>query len=216
MVRPLARAAAGYLRRPLDIILGTPSHIAVLRALAGTAAGLSGRGVARAAGIAQRAAMEALARLEWTGIVRRHCVGRTYSFRLNREHVLVAGALIPLLEQEAAFRRGLLDALRASPPRGILTAASFGSAARDEEGPRSDLDLLLLVRRAADKEDALSFADRMRDRLGATYGVRLSALVFTRDEFRRALRKGDDLQREIIRDAKPVWGPPLSEIVHDA
>jgi hypothetical protein len=81
-------------------------------------------------------------RLVEQGIVFRQQIGRAKVYRLNRKHVAA-----PYVEGLAALQDALVDRLRGTldawkePP---LLAALFGSAARGEAAPGSDLDLLLV------------------------------------------------------------------------
>jgi hypothetical protein len=88
MVRPLAERNREYVRRPLNAVLGAPSHIAVLRSLYTTGAGLTGREIARSAGVAVQATHDALARLAAASLVRWTQAGRAHVYELNRDHFL--------------------------------------------------------------------------------------------------------------------------------
>ncbi len=59
------------IHRPLDHILSARSQIAVLRVLLDSAHGLTGREIARQAGMNHQACIEALSRLETLGLLRR-------------------------------------------------------------------------------------------------------------------------------------------------
>ncbi len=214
MVRPLKTAGADYVRRPLNAIFGAPSHIAILRALRGSSVGLSGRAVARAAGIAQQAAMDGLARLESSGMVRRHAVGKTYVFQLQPRHRLVHGVVAPMLEEEERFREGVLAILRRKVPREVASLALYGSAARGEDTSRSDLDLLVLVRSVRDKEAVQSWLDGIFAVLSKEFGIRLSPVVVRVRDFQAGVRKRESFYVHVMRDAEPVYGAPFKELVH--
>jgi len=104
----------------------------------------AGEVAARAARGSEIGVRRALARLVEQGIVRATEMGRNRVHELNREHV---GA--PAAELLAGLRLELWKRLRAelagwSPDP--LHASVFGSAARGDGGPHSDIDLLLVRR----------------------------------------------------------------------
>lgn len=101
MVRPIKNAEKGFLLRPLNFIFGAPSHIAILRALH-CRMGMTGRDVARVAGLSQQGAAEGLRRLERAGMVKRLPVGNAYLYTLNTELKIVREGLLPMLEREQA------------------------------------------------------------------------------------------------------------------
>lgn len=215
MVRPLDVHDRNYLARPLNAILAAPSHIAILRVLQDTAAGATVREIARTAHVARQATMNALARLETVGVVRRQTAGRAYLFRLNPRHRLVRKGLLPLLAAEREFRVLVSEEIRRAVAPIVTAAAVFGSAARSEERIESDLDLLLIVKKEENKEGVRTIAGRLSQLLAEEFGLILSPLVFTIEEFRTASRKGESFFRTVAEEARSIFGPPLKEILRD-
>lgn len=213
MVRPLRQADSNYLARPLNAILGVPSHIAVLRALRDAPAGSTGRDVARAAGIFPQAAHDALSRLERAGLVRRHAAGRAYLFSLNRKHRLVREALLPLLDVEAEFGRALRTSLRQAFERRVVAGAVFGSAARGEDAPTSDLDVCLIVEKASQVERVQDHAASVAERVQEEFGVRLAPLAFDRRAFAARHARREALVVNIVKDGRSFIGPEPRDLV---
>lgn len=83
-----------------------------------------------------------MARLVAQGIVDREAAGTAQMYRLNRDH-LAAPLVIGLAGLRQEFLARVRDRLASWKPAPAY-AALFGSAARGEERPRSDLDLFLL------------------------------------------------------------------------
>lgn len=209
MARPLKGAQGRFLLRPLNVIFGAPSHVAILRALAGADRGLTGREVARAAGVAPRAAMEGLSRLEKAGVARSTPVGRAYLFELRRDHRLVRTGLLPLLQKESGFRTGVFVSLRRAFEKAVLSGCVFGSAARGEERPESDFDVLLVVERADEKEGVQEKASRVFDELRREWSLRPSLIVLARREFVRGCRDGNPFMSNVTREGELFAGQPL-------
>jgi predicted nucleotidyltransferase len=129
-----------------------------LAALAATEGTLGVSQIARIAGRGSRAGhLNVLQRLVEHGLVVAEPASQGFQYRLNREHLLCPSVLEAL-----AVRRVLFERLTARcvllDPRPIHVSV-FGSFARGEAGPTSDIDLLAVV--ADDQVDALTdaFAD---------------------------------------------------------
>ena len=122
----------------------------VLAVLAGADEEFSGRRIHRLLGHGSEPGVrKAVERLVDQGVVLRSRAGRAKLYRLNRQHLGAAG-----IELLAAARTELIARLReaiAGWQHAPRCAALFGSAARREAGPESDLDLLVV--RAADIEE---------------------------------------------------------------
>jgi len=198
------------IHRPLDHILSARSQIAVLRVLLDSAHGLTGREIARQAGMNHQACIEALSRLEVLGLLRRQRGGRAHLFTLNREHELIARGIVPLLRFERRFEERLKDVLRRRFQGVALSGAIFGTVARREEAPDSDLDVFLVVASPRAKERAHARVQEVAPLVWKRFGARLSPTILTRDEFRRRNAKRDPLVRTLLRDAQPFLGAQLA------
>jgi predicted nucleotidyltransferase len=169
----------------LDDILGNAIRLRVLRILARTGSGgLTGRELARACDASASQTNSSLKALEDSGLAVREIAGRAHVWRLAEGHVL-APVLTTLFSAEAAslatLKTDLQTALSALP---VKRATLFGSVARGDERATSDLDLLVVVRSAVDKErveDALSGASLD---FAVKFGNPLSTLVMEERQLR--------------------------------
>ena len=131
------------LNRVFDEVFRTWSNIAVMRALLDTTTGFSGNETARSAGMHPRSAFKALTLLESLGIVNRKIGGRDHIFNLNRDNYLFQEAIYNVFKAEGNFRNAVIDNLKSILKGKVYSAVIFGSAARKEETPSSDLGSLL-------------------------------------------------------------------------
>lgn len=136
--------------RPLDSVLRRSTTIQVLRPLAWYASrAFTGRELARLSGVSPQQALRSLNDLEREGIVRGQVTGRARLWSLGHEHLLVPG-LTSLLELDRAALEELLSVLRDGlSGADVDRVRLFGSIARGEERPESDIDLLVEARTAA-------------------------------------------------------------------
>jgi predicted nucleotidyltransferase len=215
MVRPLKEADARFLLRPLNVIFGAPSHVALLRTLARSGTGMTGREVARAAGVAQQSATDGLARLERTGVVKSIPAGRAYLYTLNRELKIVREGIFPLLEKEGEIRSAVFEALRKTFEGEVLSGVVYGSVARGQERPESDLDVCLVVDREPHKESVEARAGALFGTLKSELGVSLSAFVFTRQSFVRGYRSLNPFFIDVVQDGERFAGIGMKELIGD-
>ncbi len=131
----------------LDVVPG-PRGL-VLDALARLTGRVSGRELAKQAGVSTATTARVLADLVDAGIVHREPIGASFAYQFNRDH-LVARAVNLL----AGVRFDLVELLRsemtawAPPP---VAAWLFGSAARGDGDRDSDIDLLVVAPDLADR-----------------------------------------------------------------
>lgn len=198
--------------RPLDELLGTRAKVTLLRALIRTRAELTGRELARQVGLDAKTCHAALQELAEQGVVELQRVGRAIIYRLNDKHALVQILLVPLFEREGALIEAYakdLVSLLGTPESLIL----FGSVARGEERPTSDVDLLFVTGGATAARKAAEGLDRAAVDLAARYGSVPQVLVYDRKAFQDLARKGDPFISEVLRTGRVIRGKPLSEIL---
>ena len=146
---------------PLDEALSSRAKVRLLRMFVTTREPVSGREAGRRIGMAKRTADLALRELFAMGLVTRESASSQMLYRINVNHVLVSWALEPLFAGEVRANGDLFAALRSAigaagnklrrPP---LWAGLFGSVARGDESPASDIDLALITNTQPEASDA--------------------------------------------------------------
>jgi predicted nucleotidyltransferase len=131
--------------------------------------------------------------------------GRAQLYALEESHSF-AGALVALFQAEQQRWERLLSTIRERlGKRGATVRAAwlYGSVARAEDTPRSDLDIALLVSSShvADRvrEDLITLEDEQQ--------VRISLTALTPREL-AALPDNDRWWSEVVRDARVLKGSP--------
>jgi uncharacterized protein len=119
----------------------------------------------------------ALHSLEESGLISRDIVGRAHVWRMAEHHAL-APVLITLFREERESLTGLKADLRTLIEKlPVERAILFGSVARGDERPTSDVDLLAIVKSRADKERVEEALSRASLDFITKFGNPLSALV---------------------------------------
>lgn len=208
----------GVFFTPLDLILSSSSKLRLLRALHGTRSPMSGREAAAAAGVAVQPAQRALADLVTVGVVRRDDTRSQHLYTLNRENVLVQGALGQLFQAEAArvgeVFRDLAGAVAGKEGKRVQGLYLFGSAARGKDRVGSDFDLLAVVSAPQDVDAVHETLAQSSDQLCTRYGLRLSVLVLDLAKLRTMHQDGDALMAELLRDNRRITGKRLEALLH--
>jgi predicted nucleotidyltransferase len=201
-----------HARYPLDRLFSNSSHIAILHALRDGRQGMSGRAIARHAGINHQSCAVALRTLESLGVLERHGNGRTQLLHLNFDSHLVKDLIVPLLHKETDLFKDALKDMTSHFQREAATITLFGSVARGQDVLGSDMDVLLtaldggkhkLLEKAADY--SVSFTKK--------FGIRLSPMVLTLAEVRMKARQKDRLLQNILSDGLDLLPKKLQEVL---
>ncbi|MFH0989391.1 MAG: nucleotidyltransferase domain-containing protein [bacterium] len=198
----------------LDVLLSTWSHIAVLRVLQDSVHGLTGREIARQSGMNHRSCLRALTTLEELSIVRRIRGGRDHLFSINREHLLIAEGILPLLGLERKFFKEFTDVLKHLCGNQAETIILFGSVARREETAASDVDVCFLINKAADKEKIQDILQKNSNAMVKRFGARMSPIFFTRKEFSKKVEQKVPLVQLILSEGIIIKGKQIRRSVN--
>lgn len=146
-----------------------------------------------------------LDRLAVQGIVTSQRIGGVLSYRLNRDH-LAAEHVLALADLRTALVHRIRDHVESwrHPP---VWAALFGSAARGEMRPESDVDLVLV--------DPGADVDEWEVGVGALAGVvtrwtgnDARVLSMTEAEVQSGARTRDPVLTQVLADAVTISGDP--------
>ncbi|MBI4060037.1 MAG: winged helix-turn-helix transcriptional regulator [Elusimicrobia bacterium] len=191
----------GHLARPLDAVLSAASRLAVLRALARAKTPLSGRRLARLAGINHQGAASALAALEKLGLVERRPAGRSDQWRLDRGRWLMSELLLPLFEREAEHADAVAGAIKKGLRGKAAAVLIAGAAARGSLEPERPVELVI-VEGAAGRRTLSEAVRGLTALLRERWSLGLEARVLTRREAVRAAALED------LWELLPAEGPP--------
>ena len=189
---------------------------AVLQVLAGTESGLSASQIARLAPRGTRVGqLPVLNRLVEHGLVIADPANHGFLYRLNREHVLAVPVLM-VSRARATILERLTQTVTTWRPE-PLNASVFGSFARGDAGPGSDIDLLLITPAGTELGD--EWADQVQaltDRILAWTGNRMERVVLSAEGLMKVVAAGEPIVASWLDEAITVYGTPLEALVGDA
>jgi predicted transcriptional regulator len=173
------------LQRPFQVVAPTLDGD-VLTLLTSANRPLTGRAIARESGASHGGVQRALEHLVAEGIVTRERAGRAFLYRLNRDHLAARW-----IEGLASLRLELIERLREKVAAWQVPADAvvlLGSAARNEAGQRSDIDLLV-IRPATVDYDHSVWREQVR-------ALESAAATWTGNDTRVLEYAGDEIANE--------------------
>jgi predicted nucleotidyltransferase len=198
-------SAQSFLRFPLNLVFDSPANVRVLRALARHGGMLSASALADFANLTKPSVLSALRQLVEAGVV--ESAGddrqRLYRFHGNGE---LGSALAALFIAENHSYRAIIEAIRAAAEElGAEAAWVYGSAAKGQDRPGSDIDVAVVSATGRDAVVAKAMRDKLSDRPALPAAV--SVVGLDAREIARLEREGDPWWLDLKRDALVVMGP---------
>ncbi len=201
------------LSHPSSLVI-RPGLESVARVLAGTSAPLTGRTIARLAGVSPAGAAKVLATLSHHGLVDSQRAGSANLYTLNHDHLLVE-PILALLSTNQRLEARIAEELQTwlVPCGGAIL---FGSAARRDGGLDSDLDILLIRQKGVDMADTVwrEQLDVTADKVQAWTGNPCSWMEYSTLEFVNLMTGADPFVSEVRTDGRWLIEPPTA--LHNA
>lgn len=205
------------LTNALEGVLGSTAKVKVLRALLPLTSPVSGREAKHLAGIrSQSGAQQALVALAQLGVLHEERIRGARLYRVNRAHH-AASVLMSLFAVEAqrlsSLRDLVIGALSTKDLSGrVRGVILFGSSARGDARPGSDVDLLVVTDTADAGEAASEAMLDAAEQAERTLGVHLSPLVMPLARLRRRWSTGDPLLLNIHAEGRVLLGSGVREL----
>ncbi len=198
-------------RRPVQAVIpGAQGRI--LAVLAETSAELNLRTIARLSGVSVAQTSRSLPALVQLGIVERREVPPSALFRLVEEHV-AAQAILALgrARQTVLEELGRAALQLLTPPTSVIV---FGSLARGEAGPDSDLDVVVARPESVGEDDDewTSGVEHWRQQARRLTGNPVEVVDVSERDVARLLRSRRPLWAGIARDGIVIAGRSFDEL----
>lgn len=195
-----------HLRFPLTRLLANGGSVRVLRAMMLYGAPLSASQLAQDTGLTPQGVRLTLNTLVGQQIVTLLGASRSQLFEINTKHPL-ATALKSLFKEEQTHWESLMQALHTifQGFRNIEAAWYYGSVARAQDGPESDLDIAVIVA-GGSVDDTVEAVRLALHELEESSAISCSVIGVALDDV-PALAKGNAWWQEVAHDAKVIKGP---------
>lgn len=181
----------------LEEVAGNKLKIRIIRTLYESGRPLTGLKLARAVGYSHTQTYKALDELETLGVVRKDHAGASDLYSINPRSYLVNEMLVPALLAEKRMLKALASMFYERMGRDLVSITLYGSVARREDKPGSDIDLILVVRDSADLESLEDTAAEVALDAALEFGGPVSAFVVSEADYRRRLKEGKAMWAEV-------------------
>ncbi|MBU4176004.1 MAG: nucleotidyltransferase domain-containing protein [Actinomycetia bacterium] len=182
---------------PLNDILGNKVQVKLLRVLVRTKGSFTGRELARLIGYSQNQTRLALEELERNGLVVRQSAGRAYLYSLDNENIVISDFLEEGFRLEDALLNRLATVYFEEMGSNLVSVILFGSIAKGEERPESDVDLVLIVKDKANLKVIEDHASEASLKVTRRFGNQASAILVKKADFEKKMKQKKGLWREI-------------------
>ena len=163
----------------------------------------SGRELARLLNVSPSRASEILELFRKYGVVNRIRIGNTSEWTLNKKSILV-DKLLKIFKIEEKIYRDLKSKIFNTfhKEKSILKVILYGSVARGEEQPNSDIDLFILVKNEKDKDLVANLVHKLNISLLPRYGNVISELIYSRKEWN--LKNNSEISKQIQSEGEII------------
>ena len=182
---------------PLNEILGNKIQVKLLRVLVRTKSSFTGRELARLVGHSQNQTRLALEELERNGLVVWQNAGRSHLYSIDKDSILITDFLEAGFRLEDTLLNRLSAIYREEVGKALVSVILFGSIAKGEEKPDSDIDLIIVV---SDKADAKIVEDGVAEasaKVTGSFGNQATAIVVKKTDYERKIKQKKGLWREV-------------------
>ncbi|MFH1150348.1 MAG: helix-turn-helix domain-containing protein [Actinomycetota bacterium] len=184
----------------LDEVFSSRLKMRIIRILDDAPAPMTGLRIARKAGYSHTQTYRALADLENLGVISKTYAGASRLYSLNRSNYIVEEVLQIALQAE----RGMLGALASRfydrLGSDLVSITLYGSVARHDDEPGSDLDLILTVRDGSDVDSLEDLAAEVSLDAALEFGGPVSAMVVEESRYRDRLAEGKAMWADVARE----------------
>ena len=191
----------------LEQIFGTRSRVRVLRTLDSVAVPMNASQIASRTGLSQPAVSATLGELADMGLVKSASAGRANVHWLVRDNVYVE----QLVKSAFRFESDLPDMLEAYVRAMFESVAEsvvlFGSYARGDQDSSSDVDVVVVVGDARDKQRLEAGLLESTEEFAARWGAPLSVIIYDTTEAADLSRRAPAFYESLVEDGLRVTGP---------
>jgi len=162
------------------------------------------RELAKFLGISHTGIKKVLDELEKTNVVKLRTLGKSHAFKLNADSY-TAKIVEDVFDKEAKALSELQEVLeKGLTSSWVTSAALFGSVAKAEETPLSDIDLLIVTENRKKAEEAIA---QLQKDVSEKFGNPISAYYVSEEDLKN--KRKDSPIKQVLQDHLLICGQPL-------
>jgi predicted nucleotidyltransferase len=196
---------------PLNDILGNRVQVKLLRVLVRTKGSFTGRELARLIGHSQNQTSLALQELERNGLVVWQGAGRSHLYSVDKDNVLVTDFLEAGFRLEDDLLNRMAEVFLDEIGRDLVSVILFGSIAKGEEKPNSDIDLVVVVRDKADLKTVEDHVAEASANVTRRFGNQAMPIVVKKSDYERKMKSRKGFWREVA-ETGAIISPPSESV----
>ncbi|MCX7521377.1 nucleotidyltransferase domain-containing protein [Microbacterium sp. STN6] len=147
------------------------------------------------------------------GLASVRSVGSANVYEANRDHVMW-GPIEQILALSAVTEQRVAEILRDIVNDYAAGTALYGSFARGEAGPHSDIDILIVWNDDVPEERQADILDAAAERVRRLTGNRAQLFALTRAELDRLIGNGAPLIHSLRTDARSLTGVEIKRLLN--
>ena len=189
----------------IDDILGSRIKVRILRLMFRTRGLFSGREVSRLVGFSPTHTISNLRELEAAGLILRQRAGNTDLYQLNERNSAVNGVLEPIFNWEKNLLDELAGMFADKLGDKLVSIKLFGSVAKGEEEPGSDIDLLVILKDGVDLDELEEVTAEADLDAGQRFGCPVSTISVTESDYAKKVKTKRGFWKDIPKDGKTIY-----------
>jgi len=199
----------------LEKIIGTSTKVAALNVLLNSPERrFLEYELAREAGAAVSEINRQMPSVVQTGLVKVERIGKGKLYQINGKHFLVPPLRKLFADLNATYRKAADRICKAavSSSKGLETVVLLGSTAKGKvrsdlsEAP-SDIDMIFIVKNAAEKETLFkSLVSHINGEIAGEYGIACYPIIMTKEEYLNALAKKERFILNVQNEGVVLYG----------
>jgi predicted nucleotidyltransferase len=126
---------------------------------------------------------------------------------------VVSDILDPLFRKERDWMEHLVHLLVKDVPGTVVSLALFGSVPKGRSGPKSDVDLLVLVDKKASDQEIQEHFLGVGGRVFEAFRRPLAPVMLAKGDFKAAYAGGQEFAREVASTGRVIYGKLMTEVL---
>jgi len=202
--------------KKLDEIFRHGSKVKVLRFLFSEKDEHTGRTIADGIGMSASSIYKTLQEMKIEGLITARRKGKAILYKLQESNYIVKKLLEPLFLGEESLYDDIISVVKKAffqRKHDIVSVSIFGSVARKEETPSSDIDLVIIVEEPGKKAKIDVVIDKLNVFMAEKFQASISPYVLTRLEIRKKYAEKEPIITSILEDNQLIYGEPIERII---